>query len=299
MANENTKYTHRIEKCCPLLRALCYVKLEQYTGETLSRTYWRLQEGKGLLTYQDKANLDAWSKQITSVRRFFSSPLSLSTEQHISLVEKREKVLELMERYRDWLSIGSKPTYVTELTQHDNAEHTLEFAVRRLYEKYSQNNEDSGMTDFWKSLELSDLLDTDKKIWNDLKPIFTKKEEEEKYDWHSAILAKDYLWLPYNKVWQIRADMEHRSSRSACINDTMNWLWHVSDKSEGLEEILETNDITISEFVEWKNEVKEEVKRRKKLGNKFSVEEKEGVFQHLLEELDRIVIPGVKMEEEG
>lgn len=300
MANENTKYTHLIEKCCPILRELCYVTLERYTGETLSRTYWRLQEDKGLLTYQDKANLDAWSKQITSVRRFFSAPFSLSDNQYDHLVENREKVLDRMERYRDWLAIGSKPTYVTELTQHDNgknknthdyAEHTLEFAVNRLYDKFLKDNEGASITDFWKSLDMSDLIDTDKKIWEDLKPIFDRKDEDENYNWVFAILDKHYDWLPYNKVWQIRTDMEHRSSKKARINDNLNWLCHVPNRSEGVEEILNANDITIREIVEWKNTIKEEVKRRKQEGKKFSVEEKAELFHHLMEELDLIAIP--------
>lgn len=297
MANENTRYTHIIEKCCPLLRALCYDTLARYTGETLSRTYWRIREGKGLLTYQDKANLDRWSKQITSVRRFFSSPLSISVDQYEELRVVRDTILERMEKYRDWLAYGSKPVYLTQVADHDYALTTLNFTLSKMFDEYVKENETEDvdatpyLKEFWQSLNIEHLLARDSEVFEDLKPIFLLAENDDKYNADEAFVLKGYKYLEYTKVWQIRTDMDNRSSKMANINGIMNWLWEVPTKSEGHELCMEDNDTLIRNIVEWKNVIKEDQKRRKALGGSFSPEEKDEVFCHIMDGLKTLRVP--------
>lgn len=282
MANENTKYTHRIEKCCQLLKALCYVTLERYTGDTLSCAYWRLREGKGLLTYEDKRMLDVWSKQITKVRRYCSSPVALPISKHKEMSSKRNELLDRMETYRDWLSYGSKPLYLTDLTHHDYSAITLEMAVSHLFPEISQADVDT-QKEFWQSHHFKEILEYDDKIFNRLSPIFENSDSIA-----DAILTimdnTDLRTLPYDKVWQIRTDMERRSSINARINSIMNWMFMVLDRcTSEHKKIIENNERIIDEFISWKMKTKESLKAKETI--------KDNCYEIISELISKIQVP--------
>jgi len=284
MANETTKYTHRIEKCCQLLKALCYVTLEKYTGDTLSCAYWRLREGKGLLTYEDKSMLDIWSKQITKVRRYCSSPKGLPLKEYEILKKKRNDLLEKMEKYRDWLAVGSKPIYLTDQTHHDDSNITLDITVTHLYPDIVCADIET-QKEFWRSRPFDKILIEDEKIYKKLNPVF--KSSQTLADAIDIIYEKtNYNFLPYNKVWQIRTDMERRSSKDAFINSTMNWMRMILHRCKhGHTQIILENERIINDFVEWKMKAKERINAKEKVNDDF--------FRIILNTLDKIQVPDI------
>lgn len=284
MANENTKYTHRIEKCCQLLKALCYVTLERYTGDTLSCAYWRLREGKGLLTYEDKRKLDVWSKQITKVRRYCSSPKSLPFNEHETLKEKRKDLLERMEKYRDWLSLGSKPIYITDQTHHDYSDITLDITLTSLFPDIVNANIET-QKEFWRSHPFNEILAHDEKIYEMLEPVFKSSiSMSDAIDRINSEMIFDFL--PYNKVWQIRTDMERRSSKEAYINLTMNWMRMILDRCRlDHTQIINENEHIINEFIEWKMKTKERIKAKEEIND--------NVYDIILNILNQIRVPDI------
>ena len=66
------KYTHITERCSSIIKAFASLRIEQQTGDTVSAAYWRLREGKGLLTPFDK------EKRSTSGAN--SLPMSANTQ---------------------------------------------------------------------------------------------------------------------------------------------------------------------------------------------------------------------------
>ena len=62
------KYTHLTERCSGFLRTGAAWKLKEH-GYTFSAAYWRLREGKGLMSAYDQESLKRWSSLITAVRR--------------------------------------------------------------------------------------------------------------------------------------------------------------------------------------------------------------------------------------
>lgn len=298
MANESTKYTHRIEKCSQLLKALTYVTLERDTGDTLSRAYWRIKEGKGLLNYDDKKFLDAWSSLITKVRRFCSSPLPLTPEQFETIKEEREYALEQMEAFRDWISLGSKPKYLYECTDYDHSSIVLEFALNKLYPDIIKADIED-QKQFWREMDLDHFICEGRKIYEELKPLFAKAEENDKFDFFAeAFNIFGYETLPYDKVWQIRTDMDHRSSIGAAINSTMNWMVHVPTKLDEVDRYewlaLKSCEKYVNNIIEWKKNIKE----RKAKKEVFTQEDSDWAYNLLLGSISALEIPSIPKEEE-
>lgn len=259
MINEKIKYTHIIESCSQLLKAYNYVILEKFTGDTLSSAYWRLREGNGLVTYQDRKILVATSKQITKIRRFFSSPIALDENSYKEVRNMRENLLERLESYRDWLAQGSAPVYLTQQADHEYNEYTLEMAVRRIGSEVIIADIEK-QKKFWRSVDINKIIACDRIIYEKV-----RKEFESAKNRSDALMkiAEKYWYkvLPKDKVWQIRTDIERRSSKTANINLTMNWICDVPTKSEGHDSVLEENEKTIAEFIEWKTKIKEQKKK--------------------------------------
>lgn len=105
------KYTHLIERCSGFLKTGVAWRLKEH-GYTFSEAYWRLREGKGLLSSYDQESLKMWSNLITSVRRDTGALRMLSSNDQTKLKDKRNKLLEKMESYRDKLENGSIPLYI-------------------------------------------------------------------------------------------------------------------------------------------------------------------------------------------
>ena len=265
MINEKNKYTHIIESCSQFLKAYNYVVLERYTGDTLSGAYWRLRDGKGLVTYQDRRSLVAISKQITRIRRFCSSPVPLTEIEYNYVRDIRESLLEKMEGYRDWLAKGSVPEYLTDLADHEHSRITLELAVGSMAWSCVVSDIEK-QKEYWRSVEVDKIIDFDRTIYKKVRSILeTVRNNREALD----KIAEKYnlTMLPKDKVWQIRADIENRSSKNACINDTMNWICGVRSKSDGHEGILEENDQIIDDFIRWKLMIKEKYKTKQMIND--------------------------------
>lgn len=297
MANESTKYTHRIEKSSQLLKALTYVTLERYTGDTLSRAYWRIKEGKGLLRYDDKKFLDAWSSLITKVRRFCSSPLPLSTDQFESIKEERDYALEQMEAWRDWISLGCYPIYLYEYANYDGINEfshsiiSLQFAINALYPDIV-NADIEDQKQFWREIDMDHLVCEGRKVYEKLKPLFEKADLEKDFDFFAeAFELYGYKTLPYDKVWQIRTDMDHRSSKDAGINSTLNWMVYLPtklDQDDSYEwRALEYCESIMNDLIEWKKEIKE----RKNKGEVFTQEDKDDAYNRLWNAIQNFQIP--------
>ncbi|MBR5612302.1 MAG: hypothetical protein IKW43_04065, partial [Bacteroidaceae bacterium] len=94
------KYTHLIERCSSFLRTGVAWKLKEH-GYTFSEAYWRLRDGKGLLSSYDQESLKQWSSLITNVRRNTGSLSVLTPNDQKELKNKRESILVKMEAYRD------------------------------------------------------------------------------------------------------------------------------------------------------------------------------------------------------
>ena len=96
----------------------------------------------------------------------------------------------------------------------------------------------------------------------------------------------DLRTLPYDKVWQIRADMERRSSINARINSIMNWMFMVLDRcTSEHKKIIENNERIIDDFVEWKMKAKERINAKEKVNDDF--------FRIILNTLDKIQVPDI------
>lgn len=259
MISEKNKYTHIIEGCSQLLKAYNYVILEKCTGDTLSSAYWRLREGNGLVTYQDRKVLVSISRQITMIRRFFSSPLALNENSYKEVKNMREELLERLECYRDWIAKGSAPVYLTELADHEYNEYTLEMAVRTIGSDVIRADIEK-QKNFWRSADINMILACDRIIYEKVKNEFDSAKNRS----DALMKIAEIYWyevLPKDKVWQIRTDIERRSSRTANINMTMNWICDVPIKSEGHDRVLEENEKTIAEFIAWKTKIKEQKKK--------------------------------------
>lgn len=261
MADEKTKYTHITARCSQLMKALCYVTLEQ-TEDTLSTTYWRLREGKGLLNSEDKYNLAIISMQITQIRRYMSSPVPLNANQHRLLNRMRDELIARMESYRDWLAIGSKPVYLTDIANHDFNVYTLEMAVG-LYDPNIVEADIETQKKFWKNIDMDKFLSCDFTAYCKASHCLENMSKPQALD----ILERDYKlrMLPTDKTWQIRTDMEHRSSIGANINQTMYWLYKVPAKSQAHVGMIISNDQVLDDFTKWKAKAKAQYKEKKRI----------------------------------
>ena len=109
------KYTHLIERCSSFLRTGVAWRLKQH-GYSFSQAYWRLREGKGLLSLYDQESLKQLSCLITYIRRFTGPLKKLNPVDQRELNVKRDKLLIKMEAYRDRLEAGTNPQYLYDET---------------------------------------------------------------------------------------------------------------------------------------------------------------------------------------
>ena len=187
-----------------------------------------------------------------------------------------------METYRDWLSYGSKPLYLTDLTHHDYSAITLEMAVTHLFPEISKADVDT-QKEFWQSHHFKEILEYDDKIFNRLSPIFENSDSIA--DAIFTIMDNtDLRTLPYDKVWQIRTDMERRSSINARINSIMNWMFMVLDRcTSEHKKIIENNERIIDEFISWKMKTKESLKAKETI--------KDNCYEIISELISKIQVP--------
>ena len=288
------KYTHITERCSSIIKAFASLRIEQQTGDTVSAAYWRLREGKGLLTPFDKETLDFWCQFITDVRKYAASPYSIDDKLRLKLKEKREAILDKMEEYRDWLAFGSLPTYMYEdSTCPEVLSVTLEYCL-------------SGMLYCLTGLGANAIPAEELKGWlmeiRIPELIMLSKDYADKFPANMVAyqlreIIRDYdQWprgfaeLETDKTWQIRTDMEHRSSVGAQINKRLAWINEVKTKTaEHRDQIIQSMG-NMARFKLWKTKQRALIRHAKEEHRKVNFNEQE-VYNIVNDLLDSIFIP--------
>lgn len=275
------KYTHIIETTNGFLKAgvRCRLKLHGYS---MSEAYWRLRQGKGLVSAYDKETFELWSNMITQLRRFMGSPIKLSPGEHIKLQKVKEEVLEKMEIYRSTIETGVVPVYLT--TNYRGG------AVRRVlmrnlggYEEFIKLNEND-YDDFWNLMpttgffedlaEENDKLEKELIIYNELPEHVKRYVDEPGYE----------TVFIFDKFWQIRTNFEFRCSKGAEINKTLLYIWDIpSQTDESHRQICQENLDLIEIWKSFKLVVKK---------NKFNYK-KEDVYQTIIATLSHLKTPNI------
>ena len=247
------KYTHLIERCSSFLRTGVAWKLKEH-GYTFSEAYWRLRDGKGLLSSYDQESLKQWSSLITSVRRNTGSLSVLTPDDQRELKNKRESILVKREAYRDRLEKGSKPQYLHDGFPPIVMEHVLYFTigdVRRLDSAQQQ--------EIWENLDVETLkknaifcmkeIDEYKKLYDDAE---NKDKIPTPEEWTKRRFERTFV---KDKVWQIRTGHDIRSSVNAGINERLNFIWNIPSRTnENHRAIYHNNMIILDAYQNWKND---------------------------------------------
>ena len=231
-----TKYTHLVERCSGFLRTGVAWRLKRH-GYTFSETYWRLRDGKGLISLYDKESLKLWSDLITCVRRCTGALTPLSVEDQARLKKKRNELLECMECFRDRIEMGTVPQYLYEGFSPAILEHVLADMVGDVRGLSVAEQER-----IWTELDMESVKAEVKRIQRDI-DIYKNKCCKKKF-------IKD-------KVWQIRTGHDTRSSVNAEINKKLVFIWEIpSLTGPGQRAIFDNNKTLLENYKKWKEENK-------------------------------------------
>lgn len=288
--NKATKYTHITETCNVAIRALAKWRLKEVCNCTIAEGYWRIRLHTenpiepGLLSIYDQQTLDLWSNVIAKFRRNCGSPVSLSPLNYVELKNYRELVTDKMEQYRSMLGNGTSPIYIIDeyrelagaaiiekfneanLVPSDMDENSLEEFLRKIDWRAVKERAIGLIPEYkrflaWKE-EAFKHAKTQKEIiaikLRDFIDDWLDKEEKGKLEWDSHTVKGSSKKLKY-AVWQIRTDLEHRSSKNAHINDYLCYFWNVQSWSTEADQLLMQRDLQrIEQFATWKKQMKEE-----------------------------------------
>lgn len=244
------KYTHLIERCSGFLRIGIAWRLKPH-GYTFTGAYWRLREGKGLISAYDQESLKMWGNLVTAVRRRTAPAGKLKPEDQTALKEKKENLLQRMEAYRDWLEQGARPQYLHDGTSPSVIEHLLATRVGdpRWYTSEQQ-------LDIWQQLDLDDIILEAEQCMKEVQTY------TDKYHNGQGVPDTDpQQWMEYNfsrrfvkdKVWQIRTGHDDRSSVGAGINDRLNFIWDIPSQTDvEHRDIYEANHKVLDTYRQWK-----------------------------------------------
>lgn len=288
-----TKYTHITERCSSIIKAFASLQIEQQTGDSVSAAYWRLREGKGLLTPFDKESLDLWCQLITDVRKYAASPYPLEDKLRQQLKDKREALLEKMEEYRDWIAFGSIPTYMYENCTHPNiTKITLEYCLSGMLVRKSGMYPNEIPIEELKGWLMEIVIPELINLSNDYASKFP-----DLVDYQLRYYISEYKGWPAgfkelqtDKAWQIRTDMEHRSSVGAKINERLAWIHDVKTKTADHRELINQCMVAMLQFKIWKEKQRAAIKMAKGNGEKPRFNEQE-VFMKVADLLNKIVVP--------
>lgn len=249
------KYTHLIERCSSFLRTGIAWKLKEH-GYTFTGAYWRLREGKGLVSANDQESLKIWSSLITAVRRGTAPLVKLKPEDQAVLKAKKEDLLQRMEAYRDRLEQGSVPQYLHDTSSPLVVEHLLAMRVgdTRHYSPEQQ-------LEIWQSLDMDSIIREAEKCMTGIREYaddYAAATDERKAtmqapdEWTDRQFGKRFV---KDKVWQIRTGHDERSSVGAGINDRLNFIWEIrSMTDEGHRGAYEANRIQLAAYRKWKDD---------------------------------------------
>ncbi len=245
------KYTHLIERCSSFLRTGVAWRLKEH-GYSFSQAYWRLREGKGLLSSYDQESLKQWSCLITCVRRFTGPLKKLNPVDQRELNVKREELLIEMEAYRDRLEAGSNPQYLYDRTSPVVFEHVLSGITGNVRELDSVQQQE-----IWESLDV-DMVKNE--------ALLCMKEVEEYMKVYAQAEDKNGMPTPdewiknkfcgkfvKDKVWQIRTGHDERSSVNAGISQRLNFIWDIPTLTyHEHRNIYQKNQSVLDAYREWK-----------------------------------------------
>ena len=247
------KYTHLIERCSSFLRTGVAWRLKEH-GYSFSEAYWRLREGKGLVSAYDKESLKLWSSLITSVRRSTAPLKKLLPADQQELNNKREKLLMNMESYRDRLEAGTNPHYLHDRTSPVIFEHVLSIIIGNVRELDTVQQQD-----IWESLDV-DMVKNE--------ALLCMKEAEEYMKVYAHAEDKNGMPTPdewmkkkfcgkfvKDKVWQIRTGHDERSSVDAGISQRLNFIWDIPNlTTQEHRNIYMKNQAVLDSYREWKEQ---------------------------------------------
>lgn len=245
------KYTHLIERCSSFLRTGVAWRLKEH-GYSFSQAYWRLREGKGLLSSYDQESMKQWSSLITCVRRFTGPLKKLTPADQRELNVKRDELLAKMEEYRDRLEAGSNPLYLYDRTSPVIFEHVLSGIIGNVRELDSVQQQE-----IWESLDV-DMVKNE--------ALLCMKEVEEYMKVYAQAEDKNGMLTPdewiknkfcgkfvKDKVWQIRTGHDERSSVNAGISQRLNFIWDIPTLTyHEHRNIYQKNQAVLDAYQEWK-----------------------------------------------
>lgn len=247
------KYTHIVEKCSAFLRAGSSVRLKRH-NYTMSEAYWKLRDGKGLVSSYDQKTLQLLSEMITLFRRRLGYPVRIDMVDYLRFGEERNSMLHNFELFRDIVGAGQNPEYMYENHYVVAVERVLK---RRIGKNYLYLNSDEYIR-FWNSLSLDDMQ---QELYKE-DSIYAKELE-----WYDSLSDEEKKkTLPpgsgdgffRDKIWQIRTDLEHRSSKNANISLRLNFIWDIpSITNEKHRNIINNNMNVIDRWVLFKNDIKQ------------------------------------------
>lgn len=223
----------------------------------MSAAYWRLREGKGLVSLYDQETFRLCSNLITTIRRFMGSPIPLPKAQYMKFKELKEQKLSELESYRTIIASGIQPYKFS-----DGIEQT---PIERVITGYIGKD----LIDLSPEEEMDVWIKIDSDFDNFLKQLSI---EQEKYlkEWeayNNLPLEKQKTTLKpgsgedlliCNKVWQIRTDFENRSSKGAKINETLLYIWDIpSQTDDSHRSILEEIQQIVDHWKIYKKDIKD------------------------------------------
>lgn len=240
------KYTHITARCNVTAKRISTWQLKKYCGYTLSEAYWRMEEGKGLMSLYDQESFELWSQIMNGVARI--KPLSrLTPNEYKEFQNLRNDVWNNMENYREWLERGEMPLYVRQIAWDEIGcdEYFFYLAVEKVFGKES-------------------VIDCNQEQLNSMKRIAGKLAAE--FERKQGTLIKEgsspeNFFVPYEGVYQIRADYNHKTSNSELIRFRMDGIWSVADRSSVEDRnIYDHNKAIIQSYIDLKRERSEKNK---------------------------------------
>ena len=232
----NKKYTHITARVYGTAKDVSICQLRKYCNCTLSEAYWRLNDGKGLMSLYDQESFSLWSELMNEVAVIKSS-IPLQKFEYEWLFSARYRVWHNMESYRVWLENGSSPIYISDIASSNGLESFFIYrALEQLYDFKTGFPNDDEMIQ-----EVIDRAFTFSDSFNRHCQEQIDKGEE-----------PDEIRIPYNKVYQIRADFGHKTSDSQNIRYLLDGIWKVSDKtSEEHRKIYDHNSKVVQRYKQY------------------------------------------------
>lgn len=247
------KYTHLIERCSSFVRTGIAWRLKPH-GYTFSEAYWRLREGKGLLSAYDQESLKLWSSLITGVRRSTAPLRKLLLADQQELNNKREELLEKLEAYRDRLEAGCQPQYLYDGISPVIIEYLLSGIVGDVRELNADKQQK-----IWESLDMDSIrkdavlcMKEIEAYKNKLAAANNKEEMLAPEEWTRKMFGRTFV---KDKVWQIRTGHDTRSSVGAGIGQKLNFIWDIPNLTDKVHrDVCQKNQSVLDGYKEWKEQ---------------------------------------------